>query len=98
MFIRNHDFTLHVFLENAFANELSELLDSSEDYYNNLIAIGATKTEIFLVDGEGHGKVLRSKTWDYWTNWISETIVNHRQYFGGTLELANGVKLGDLHG
>lgn len=42
----------------------------TQDFYNNLIAIGATKTEIFLVDGVGHGKALRSKTWDYWTNWI----------------------------
>ncbi|WP_090797162.1 hypothetical protein [Paenibacillus sp. GP183] len=42
----------------------------TEYFYKSLIAIGATKAELLLVDGVGHGKTLRSKTWDYWTNWI----------------------------
>jgi acetyl esterase/lipase len=42
----------------------------TENFYNNLITVGATRTELLLVNGVGHGKALRSKTCDYWTNWI----------------------------
>lgn len=40
------------------------------DFYKSLIDAGATKTELLLIDGAGHGKVLRSKAWDYWTKWL----------------------------
>ncbi|BFH62428.1 prolyl oligopeptidase family serine peptidase [Paenibacillus azoreducens] len=43
----------------------------TERFYNTLISGGSEANSQFLtVDGVGHGKVLRSKTWDYWTNWI----------------------------
>jgi hypothetical protein len=40
-------------------------------FYQSLRNIGATKTELLVVEEVGHGKALRLKTKEYWTQWIA---------------------------
>lgn len=62
----------HSYVENL-SNRILLLVHGQEDktirsyhtehFYKKLNALGATKTELLLIDGVGHGKALRSKTW-----------------------------------
>ncbi|NBD28389.1 alpha/beta hydrolase family protein [Paenibacillus glycinis] len=43
----------------------------TERFYNTLHeASEDTQAQLILVEDIGHGKGLRSKTWDFWTNWM----------------------------
>jgi len=42
----------------------------TEAFYERLVAQGAEKTEMLVVDGIGHGRALRAKTWGQWTHWL----------------------------
>lgn len=42
----------------------------TEAFYERLVGNGARETELLLVDATGHGRALRKKTWERWTQWL----------------------------
>jgi pimeloyl-ACP methyl ester carboxylesterase len=42
----------------------------TQEFYNKLKESGAEKVELIFKEGVGHGKVLRTSTWDVWTEWM----------------------------
>ncbi|SDK26798.1 alpha/beta hydrolase family protein [Sediminibacillus albus] len=42
----------------------------TEDFYSKLKRSGAEKAEFIIKEGVGHGKRLRTSTWDVWTKWL----------------------------